>query len=166
MDWFSLILSDPQSVKSSERAGWESDKLTKYRKKNVKSFCRAFIRSRFAYYVYIASFAAKGRACAYQGLIKPSAFLVASLTVRWCSQFWVQKNTVSDEILGLERNTTMQPDLEARLLQLNWISFTKERDSFLSLFCRWIGKICSSHLSYGTQSTTLLMCILLQSKLT
>ena len=36
-------------------------------KKKVKSFCRAFIRSRFAYYVYIASFTAKGRACAYQG---------------------------------------------------------------------------------------------------
>ena len=72
----------------------------------------------------------------YEGLIKPSAFLVASLTVRWCSHFWVQKNTVSDEILGLERNTTMQPDLEARLLQLNWISFTKDRDSSLSLFCR------------------------------
>ena len=72
----------------------------------------------------------------YEGLIKPSAFLVASLTVLWCSQFWVQKSTVSDEILGLERNTTMQPDLEARLLQLNWISFTKDRDSFLSLFCR------------------------------
>ena len=43
----------------------------------------------------------------YEGLIKPSAFLVASLTVRWCSQFWVQKSTVSDEILGLERNTTI-----------------------------------------------------------
>ena len=67
----------------------------------------------------------------YEGLIKPSAFLVASLTVRWCCQFWVQKSTVSDEILGLERNTTMQPDLEARLLRLNWISFTKDRDSFL-----------------------------------
>ena len=57
----------------------------------------------------------------YEGLIKPSAFLVTALTVRWCSQFWVQKSTVSDEILGLERNTTMQP---------------KDRDSFLSLFCR------------------------------
>ena len=45
--------------------------------------------------------------------------------------FWDQKNTVSDEIFGLERNTTMQPDLEARLLRLNWISFTKDRDSFL-----------------------------------
>ena len=31
----SLILSDPQSVKSSERAGWESDKLTKYCKKKM-----------------------------------------------------------------------------------------------------------------------------------
>ena len=45
--------------------------------------------------------------------------------------FWDQKSTVSDEIFGLERNTTMQPDLEARLLRLNWISFTKDRDSFL-----------------------------------
>ena len=69
--FYGLILSDSflnlQLVKSSERAGWESDKLTKYGQKNVKSFCRAFIRSRFAYCVYIASFTAKGRACAYQG---------------------------------------------------------------------------------------------------
>ena len=65
--FYGLILSDYQSVKLSKRAGWESDKLTKYCKKNVKSFCRAFIRSRFAYFVYIASFNAQGRACAYQG---------------------------------------------------------------------------------------------------
>ena len=30
-----MILSDPQSVKSSERAGWERDKLTKFCKKKM-----------------------------------------------------------------------------------------------------------------------------------
>ena len=66
---YGLILSD-------------SLKLTKYRKKNVKSFCRAFIRSRFN-----IIFKNMHTDVEYEGLIKPSAFLVASLTARWCSQF-------------------------------------------------------------------------------
>ena len=68
--FYGLILSDslwPSVSKVERKSGLRRRQTYKILQKNVKSFCRAFIRSRFAYYVYIASFTAKGRACAYQG---------------------------------------------------------------------------------------------------